>query len=315
MQAARLFAAQHHPVLIQAGKSNSREDLFELLERHREELDGLRLAHGGVLLRGFDIGGAADFRAAVNLLGGEPYGYVGGNSPRRRVAQDVYTSTEYPAAENISLHNEMSYLPCSPARLFFYCLEPAELGGQTPLCSGRDVMEAIPADIADQFGSRRLRYIRNFDPSLKISKTWQATYNTDDRDELAEILSRQDSTCTWGADGTLRVTTVRDAFATHPETGEQVWFNQAEQWHPSALNPKLRALYGPRGMCAHDCRFGDGEAIPDAMLERIRAVVAANELLFDWQKNDLLMIDNFSFMHGRRPFTGNRTTLAYLSAT
>lgn len=311
-----LFAAAHHPLLAMPAGDASLAALRRSLAHGQAPLRQLLREHGAILLRGFALdGGAADMGACARDLGAAPYGYVGGNSPRTRVLQDVHTSTEYPASETISLHNEMSYLPHWPRRLLFFCQTPAGHGGQTSLASGVDVLRSMPEDIVQQLRTRRICYLRHFDPALKLGKSWQQTYQTSDRDELDTILRAQHSSGSWTADGKLTVHTVCDAFTRHPDSGAEVWFNQIEQWHPSALHPKLRALFSARAMLAHDCRFGDGGAMNDAFLARIRHALDQNKLLFDWQKNDLLLIDNVLMMHGREAYTGARSTLAYLSAT
>ncbi len=308
----------HHPLLVTPEADSSCEALRAYLMAHRAELQRLLLKHGAILFRGFNVAGAVEFESCAASLDARPYGYVGGNSPRTRVASDVFTSTEYPASEAISLHNEMSYLPTSPRRLFFYSLVPARSGGQTPLASGLDVRRAMPEEIVTTLRKRGLKYIRNFKPNLPLAKSWQDTYSTSDRDEAASLIARQGSQCTWLPGGALQVCTRCDALARHPQTGEEVWFNQAEQWHPSALAPQVRKLYeqllGKDGL-PHDCRYADGEPIAEDVMVEIRRTLQQCKLLFDWQRHDLLVIDNILMMHGREPFTGERKTLAYLSQT
>ena len=314
MKLAPLFAQPGGPVVATPDAGGGGIDALRSdLDRHAGDWDGLLLEHGAILFRDYALDGAADFEAAVTALGGESDSYVGGNSPRTRVLHDVFTATDYPASERISLHNELSYRPSWPRRLFFFCDLPALRGGQTPLARGGDVLRAMPAEIVESLRTRRVNYVRCFHPALRMGKSWQATYDTDDRDRVDEILRAQGSVGRWSADGGLRVSTVCDAFAVHPVTGQEVWFNQAEQWHPSALAPPLRALLEPRGQLAHDCEFGDGTPMDDAMLAQVRQVVDAHRLQFDWRKGDLLMLDNVLVMHGREPFSGSRRTLAYLS--
>jgi alpha-ketoglutarate-dependent taurine dioxygenase len=316
MTLAPLFAQPGGPIVATPDSTGGGiEALRADVERRAGDWEGLLQEHGAILFRGYALDGAADFEAAVAALGGESDGYVGGNSPRTRVLHDVFTATDYPASEGISLHNELSYRPSWPRRLFFFCDVPALRGGQTPLARGGAVLRAMPSAIVDALRAKKVNYVRRFQPNVRMGKTWQATYETDDRDRAGEIIRAQGSVARWSADGALRVSTVCDAFAVHPRTGEEVWFNQAEQWHPSALAPALRAMLEPRGRLAHHCEFGDGSPMDDAMLAAIRRVLEAHKLKFDWCKGDLLMLDNILVMHGREPFAGSRRTLAYLSRT
>jgi alpha-ketoglutarate-dependent taurine dioxygenase len=319
MTVAPLFAsAESHPVMITPGADRSLAGLRAHLAADRSLTDALLLKHGGLLFRGFDLHGADDFRACAESAGATPYGYVGGNTPRTNVAVDIFTSTEYPATEVIGLHNEMSYLPDWPRRLFFYSLIPASQGGQTSLASSRDVLRALPAAIVTKLRDKRITYIRHFHPSLPVGKSWQATYQTQDRDAVTAIVSAQGSTCAWLPGDVLRVTTTCDALKAHPVTGEEVWFNQAEQWHPSSLDPAMREMCEElvgKAQMPHDCAYGDGEPFDENVLTEVRRALDRSKLLFDWMPHDLLMLDNVFMMHGREAFKGERKTLAYLSAT
>ncbi|ALN92629.1 TauD/TfdA family dioxygenase [Lysobacter gummosus] len=319
MKVNSLFSAtEHHPVVITPDGDASLQALHDYLGNNEDQVQQLLLRHGGILFRGFGVDGAEGFRGSAERLGARPFDYVGGNSPRSRVSADVYTSTEYPASEVISLHNEMSYLPSWPRRLFFYSLIPAASGGQTSLANSGDVLRALPEEIRAKFRDKKVNYIRNFQTEIPLGKNWQTTYQTRDRAEVESIVADQGSVCHWGAKDALRVSTRCEAFATHPQTGEEVWFNQAEQWHPSALNPAIRGMFEQAlgvGNLPHECEYGDGEPIEENVLIEIRRALNTSKLLFDWQRNDLLMIDNILMMHGRESFKGERKTLAYLSAT
>ena len=315
MNISPLFSQRHHPIVIDAAGNANGIGLSDYLHQHAETVKDWQLQHGGVLFRGFPVTGAEDFDACAHALQAQPFDYVGGNSPRSRVSKNVYTSTEYPASEVISLHNEMSYLPAWPRRLLFHSVLPATSGGQTSLAHSADVLRAMPQDIVERFRQKKIRYLRNFPSGLKIGKSWQSTYQTEERTEAEDIVTQQGSTCTWLPDGSLQVQTCCAATATHPVTGQEVWFNQAEQWHPSALQPELRALFEGKSLLAHDCQYGDGDPLEEDVLATIRKVINANKLLFDWKKGDVLVVDNLLMMHGRESFKGARKTLAFLSAT
>jgi hypothetical protein len=52
--------------------------------------------------------------------------------------------------------------------------------------------------------------------------------------------------------------------------------------------------------------YGDGTPINESDLERIREIYANEAVVFGWQKQDILVLDNMLAAHGRRPFRGSR---------
>lgn len=318
MNVQQLFPAQHHPVVISPTGGRTAAALCELVAEQSDAIGQLLLQHGAVLFRGFQIEGAEHFKSCAESTGAQPLNYVGGSSPRSRIAADVYTATDAPGTEVVRLHNEMSYLHRWPRRIFFFCGKPAPSGGQTTLANGADVRRALPAQIVSRMREKKLTYIRNFHPGTRLGRSWQSAYWTEDRAEAESIIAAQGSTYQWAENGSLRVSTVCDALTRHPVTGDEVWFNQAEMYHPSALDPGARARLEQalgRGRLPYDCEYGDGDPLEDEVLAEIRAALGSARLLFDWQHGDVLMMDNVLMMHGREPFRGERTTLVYLSST
>ena len=57
---------------------------------------------------------------------------------------------------------------------------------------------------------------------------------------------------------------------------------------------------------------GDGSAFDKGDVQA--AVEIAYDLVFDlpWEPGDVALIDNYQVMHGRRPFSGQRSVLASL---
>src|SRR6185436_2049584 len=109
-----------------------------------------------------------------------------------------------------------------------------------------------------------------------------------------------------GADG-LCTRQVCDGIATHPHTGEPVFFNQIQLHHPSCLDPSVRrALVSVCGADAlpRDVRFGDGGPIEDEVALELVALYERLAVRFPWQRGDLLMVDNMLVAHGRYPYEG-----------
>ncbi|MCH0539166.1 TauD/TfdA family dioxygenase [Streptomyces sp. MUM 203J] len=52
--------------------------------------------------------------------------------------------------------------------------------------------------------------------------------------------------------------------------------------------------------------YGDGGRIPDDVMDHLRSRYADCRVRFDWQQNDILVVDNMLSSHGREPFAGDR---------
>jgi alpha-ketoglutarate-dependent taurine dioxygenase len=295
-----------------AARGHTERDVLELLRERRGALLDELHRHGALLLRGFSVEGARAFQELVRVFAPRLLGYEGGDSPRAVVMDKVYTSTSYPAAAPILLHNEMSYSREYPSIIAFYCETPPEVGGATPLADCREVLTALTPDLVERFRSKRLRYIQNLHAGVGLGKSWRDTFETEDRQQVEAILRRRGAELQWTADGSLRVAEVVDPVITHPVSGEPVFFSQAHLWHVSSLDPRTRdALLKivTEDDLYHACTFGDGSPIAEADLDEIRRALDAATIEFPWRRHDILLLDNLLIAHGRRPFQGPRRVL------
>lgn len=265
--------------------------------------------YGAVLFRGFSFESVEAFDNFATVFCPARQDYIGGNSPRTRIKAGVYTVTEYPRSAKISLHNEASYLSSMPRHIMFYCMTSPDRGGQTPLADCRKIFQAIDPSIRERFVSKRIKYVNNLHGGYGYGRSWRDVFQTEEKREVEQWLETRGYEFHWKADGGLRTSIVGDAAVKHPETKEDVWINQAEQWHPSSLDSKARkALFSllREEDLPHNAYFGDGTPIPETDLDRIRQVLAEQEVVFEWAVNDVLLCDNFLVAHGRQPFSGER---------
>ncbi|MFC1444071.1 TauD/TfdA family dioxygenase [Streptacidiphilus sp. N1-10] len=282
--------------------------IHDYLTRNRDALRALLTERGALLLRGFAVGGVDGFDGTVRAFSGRPpLAYAERSSPRSTIKGQVYTSTDYPPDEEIFLHNENSYQAVWPRTLFFYCVEPAATLGATPLADIRQVLRAIDPEVRAEFERRGWQVVRNFQPGFGVP--WQEAFNTSDRDGVAAYCKERRIEAEWRPDGGLRTTAVRQAVHRHPVSGEPVWFNHATFFHVSTLAPEvgagLRTIFADEDLPTNTF-YGDGGAIPDAVTEHLRAVYRSASVRFDWQRDDVLVVDNMLAAHGREPFTGPR---------
>ncbi|MFH9004322.1 TauD/TfdA family dioxygenase [Streptomyces afghaniensis] len=278
------------------------------------DLEPVLTRHKALVFRGFRVT-RTELEEVMDLLLPNRLAYVHGNSPRTKVGENVYTSTEYPQEYTISMHNEMSYAHQWPARLLFFCDREPATGGATPVVDGVRWLEALDAEVREGFAGG-VRYSQNLHGGRGLGKSWQETFETESRSEVETFLKGAEAEWEWRQDGSLRVTQLRPATARHPVTGTEVWFNQADQWHAAGLGSETAAaLYQimPAEDLPQNVTFADGSPIPDHYITQIRDRGLESAVDVDWHTGDLMLIDNMLVGHGRRPFTGPRRVLVAMS--
>jgi alpha-ketoglutarate-dependent taurine dioxygenase len=270
-------------------------------------------SRGAVLVRGFAPIGVDEFEEIATLVGAErPQPYENRSTPRRRVKGNIFTSTEYPPYESIPLHNENSYSSGWPTQILFLCVQPSSVGGETPIADSRRVYSSISPGTRALFESKGVMYVRNYGV---IGLSWQETFQTDQRSTVEEYCRRNDIQWEWAAAGGLRTRQTLPAVRRHPFTGESVWFNQAHLFHISnlgRLGEDVLEMFG-KDQVPRNALFGDGSEIDPTLLEEIRAAYDRHAVPLAWQRNDLVMLDNMLWAHGRRPFTGPRSILVAMT--
>jgi alpha-ketoglutarate-dependent taurine dioxygenase len=283
-------------------------DLAAWCAEHKDEIDGYFDRYGAILFRGFDLGSAADFEAVASTIAGDLFADYG-DLPPESAGEKVYGSTPYPPDKMILFHNESSHLPTWPLRQFFFCVIPSADRGTTPLLDCREVYKALDPEILDQFERKGLMYVRNFSEGIDVS--WQEFFKTDDQAEVERICSDAGMSAEWTENG-LRVRQLSQAVASHPRTGEKLFFNQIQLHHVSCLDPETREamtqLFDDEDL-PRNVYFGDGTPIPDEVVARIGDLFEQLCVEFPWQKGDLIAVDNMIISHARRPFSGERKLL------
>ena len=273
---------------------------------NREWIDARILEHGAILFRGFDVPTPGDFERAAKAAWGELFADYG-DLPRNSAGEKIYESTPYPADQMILFHNESSHLPSWPMRIAFFCVTPAKAGGCTPVFDTRGVCQAIDPKMLEDFRQKGLNYVRNFSPG--VDPTWQAFFHTQDRAQVEAMCREAGATLEWTPGDGLRISQQTHAVWTHPRTGEELFFNQIQLHHIACVDEEtreaLRELYAEDEL-PRNVYYGDGTPIPDDVIAHLGEVFEGVAVRFQWQKGDMIMLDNMLTTHARDPFEGER---------
>jgi alpha-ketoglutarate-dependent taurine dioxygenase len=254
----------------------------------------------------------AYFQAFAASFGHPLLKYEFGSTPRTAVSKGIYTSTEYPAHQHIPLHNEQAYTREWPMKIWFHSVIAAESGGETPIADSRAIYQRMPLPIRERF-EKGLLYVRNYGD---FDLPWQDVFNTESPVEVEQACLRMGVQWEWKDDGELKTSQLCQGVERHPLTGEMVWFNQAHLFHISNLQAEVReSLEDILGMenLPRNVYFADGSVIDDEILDEVRAVLAAETVMFPWQAGDVLMLDNMLAAHARTPFTGARKVVVAMA--
>lgn len=305
------------PAVVTPKGGRHARDLVELLTTHAESIPDLLDAHGALLFRGFDVRGAADFEPVCEAGTPGLLHYTGGGSIRSHVAGKVYTSTEYSPDQHILLHCESTYFQSPPRFIWLHCEHPPTAAGETPIGDMGRVLARLDPAVVERFAEKGVRYSYNLHDGKGFGRGWREAFGTDDRGWVESWLERQGAEYFWREDGALHMDLDAPALRTHDRTGEQVWGNQAVNWHIASLAERtvasLRRLYGGDDHLPKHATFGDGTPIADADVRHIIDVLRSQETAFPWQRGDVLLCDNQRIAHGRRPFAGERRVLVALA--
>lgn len=272
------------------------------------------LKYGAILFRGFDGDSATRFEQFTRAISPQLIDYSERAAPRKEVGSRIYTSTEYPSDQCIPMHHEMSYSHNWPTKIWFYCEQPAQQRGGTPIASDRVVFKLIAPEIKERFIQKKVMYVRNYGEGVDLS--WQEAFQTEDRAAVEAYCRKVHTEFEWRGGNRLRTRQVRQAVATHPQTGETVWFNHAHMFHISNVEPAVRnSLLSEfkEDELPRNAFYGDGTPIESSVLEEVREVYRQAAVTFTWQQGDIMMLDNFLVSHGRESFVGPRRILVAMA--
>ena len=253
--------------------------------------------HGAVVIRaGASL---ADFEAVSDGLIKPMVHHSTSTTVERDVVNaDGTTSTVNKGMDYIPLHREGSYAPGCPDLLLLYCVRPSDAGGQTTLCDGVALLDALPVSTRKFVSDAILKWSWSATP-----ERWRASLGADSKDAaLARLNFMKARLPAWesiavefegdilkGVFQTLCVIPTRWG-------GRRSFCNSLLIYHyrqATEFYPKHH--YIPM--------MGDGSPFPTELLAEISTLANERTHGTQWRANDILIFDNSRFMHGRTGFT------------
>uniref|UniRef100_A0A2C9VR35 TauD/TfdA-like domain-containing protein n=2 Tax=Manihot esculenta TaxID=3983 RepID=A0A2C9VR35_MANES len=268
--------------------------LLEALQRNEDWFEDLIIKNSAVLLRGFDVNKAEGFNDIVETCGWDDIRYVG-PAPRTHIYKRVWTA------------NLMKDLYLSSYTTIMKCM-----------------LEEFPQEV-EGIEAKGLKYtftaLSNSDTSSMKGRGWEDDFGTSDPAE-AERSAEQVHTGTPENSSTLIVPKsahsaeqcmtpemdvewlpnggVKTILGLRPLTrvfegrkGRRMWFNTVVGMHGKELSSALMA---------------DGTEIPEEFVKRCGEIIEES-IQFKWEAGDVLFLDNYALLHGRRPSLPPRKVL------
>ncbi len=267
----------HRPqVLIEADREP------DLLGVDRETVIALYKTHGALLFRGFGADVSHFQRFARQFCATS----VVNESPGRQPIDPehgIHTVDGGTGAFN--LHPELSREPWKPDAAFFACLSPPSRGGATTICDGVALVREMPVEVRRGLEGRRLVYVKPTWPALL--EYWLGTAMPNDAQMLDPPAGCPYKFGRWPNGEIVRYFS-RPAlhtpmFIDAPAFGNFLLFARFNNNRPD--HPVL----------------DDGQPVPEAWLQAIKATGDRIMTAVDWRAGDVLMLDNTRFLHGRTP--------------
>ena len=272
--------------------------------------------HGAIIFKDLPVKTAEDFDQFVSFFNYETFTYEESlsNAVRINKTDKVFTANEAPREVEIFLHHEMAQTPTYPKKIFFFCKSASETGGETPLCRSDQLYEALlKADKAlvesfEKFGVIYNSIMSSGDELISgQGRSWQKTLGVSSKNDAEAKLSKLGYSWNWIEDDNLSVTTKTLQATKELGNGQKSFFNQVIAaslgWKKNSENQIAPV------------RFGNGEEIKESYIELISELAQSLTLLRSWQDHDILLIDNYRVMHGRKPFAGNKNREVLVSLT
>ena len=203
--------------------------------------------------------------------------YANDAARREKTNYDNYVNGVDEGYGRMSLHSEASFSPSWPEILWFYCLKPSKKFGETTFCDGIKLWDSLSLNSKNFF----LKYPMNF--KLKIPVMSPKT-NMAIKNWQLNKLGTSNSKLNY-KDGFLYT--------------EQTRFAVSETYILNKLSFANHFLYEDTDPTILDWGFLGYKSFPNKIKKEVKQISDKLTYYHKWKSNDLIMIDNRRFLHGR----------------
>tara|TARA_B100001175_G_C19485082_1_gene629281 strand:- start:488 stop:1402 length:915 start_codon:yes stop_codon:yes gene_type:complete len=184
----------------------------------------------------------------------------------------------------IFIHSEASYSPSWPEVVWFYCNNPPIKHGQTTICDGNNIFKQFDAELKKYFLANEIVY------KLKIPFG----------NHLKKKNGKTNNLKPWY----IEYPGIKDCFINFKKN--EILFKLKRYAVSETRKPNKISF------CNHvqiplesddqliSIELEGGKKIPKKILKKVSKITQKLIFEIEWQKKDLLMIDNRRIMHGRR---------------
>lgn len=270
---------------------------------------------GAILFRGFPVIDATSYDAFFSAFNYENFTYQESlsNAVRINHTEYVFTANEAPKEVEIYLHNEMAQTPIYPSIISLFCQDAADHGGETVICRSDSIYNQLLSkepELANKLEQLGVKYTTLMPaencPESGQGRSWRGTLSVETIEQAEEKLRSLEYSWQWNEDGSLTAQTAAIPAIRTLENGRKVFFNQIiaayRGWKGVHENPST-------ALC-----FGDGSTFTKDFLDTVVTTSQSLSYNLEWQKGDVVIVDNNLAMHGRLPYSGEskRTVLVVL---
>ncbi len=226
----------------------------------------------------------------------------------------------YPPQLHLLPNGEIHYQRVFPARVLFYCQQPATAGGRTYIHFAKALERQLATTVTGQkllenLAAHGLMIENGFLDAAHPQKpqnyhqSWQERFGSKDKAEALAIASARVEdydACWWqenGGQSTLMTRITLPAFVAAADGEKYLRFPRIAMDGPDARNGYRRYP------------LGNGIELTDEEKSTLRKIYFQTQVGYVWGRGDIILMDNIRCAHSREPFIGPRDVWLGMAGT